>query len=477
MLCQEIDWFDHHTTGLLTSRLATEVPLVAAFTGESLAQHFEVISCVVTGVALALNQSALLTAVVLGIVPLIGFAQMVSLRQATGKSGVATGTGELLQECLTNIQTVCAYGLQSQFQSRYKSMLDAEVPQEKKQALSSASGVAVTSAMLGIFSAIVFGSGCAFMNQGWVEPRAVTGVLFPLMLCCSGLGAAFLHVKDKKAGKLAAQSIFETIDRPSAINPDLAQGRTLDQVMGSFTFHEVDFCYSLRPQTHVLSDFSLSIDAHKTTALVGQSGSGKSTVVSLLLRFYDPQAGTILLDGHDLRTLNVAWLRAKVALVQQEPVLFSGTIFDNILYGRQDASKEEVEAAAELVSVHDFVVKLPEAYNTQVGERGCQMSGGQKQRIAIARTVIRDPAILLLDEATSALDVETEHEVQAALDDLGSHIRRTTIVIAHRLSTMQAADMICVMHQGRIVEQGSHADLLTISEGHYAALVRHQLVK
>jgi len=355
--------------------------------------------------------------------------------------------------------------------------LDVETKQEKKEAVTTAFGVALMSAMFGIFPAIVFGSGCAFMNKGWVEPSAVTGVLFPLIFCSTGLGAAFLHVKDKKAGKLAAHSIFTTIDRPSAINPDLTQGGKLDKIEGSITFEKVHFSYSLRAQTMIFSDFSLSIPARTTVALVGPSGSGKSTVVSLLLRFYDPQSGTILLDCHDLRSLDVAWLRSQMALVQQEPVLFSGSVCNNILYGRLGANREEVEAAAKLANAHEFISKLPEGYETQVGERGGQMSGGQKQRIAIARAVIRDPAILLLDEATSALDSESERVVQVALDDLASRKTCTTIVIAHRLSTVQAADKICVVYQGQIVEQGSHTELLAISGGHYAALVRRQLCK
>ena len=189
-----------------------------------------------------------------------------------------------------------------------------------------------------------------------------------------------------------------------------------------------------------MEDFNLEIEPGKTVAIVGPSGAGKSTIVSMILRFYDPQSGSLLIDGYDIRLLNLAWLRHHIGIVSQEPVLFSGTIYENIRYGREDVTPDEVVAATKMANAHDFISSLPEGYDTLVGERGAQLSGGQKQRIAIARALVRDPRILLLDEATSALDAKSEGVVQVALDK--ARKGRTTVIIAHRLSTVKDADMI-----------------------------------
>ena len=210
----------------------------------------------------------------------------------------------------------------------------------------------------------------------------------------------------------------------------------------------------------------------QTVALVGESGCGKSTVISLLERFYDPETGQILLDGIDIKKLQVRWLRQQIGLVGQEPILFNTTIRENIIYGLNGgiASEEEIIAAAQAANAHKFIMDLPEGYNTSVGERGIQLSGGQKQRVAIARAIIRDPKILLLDEATSALDAESEHIVQEALERV--MINRSVIVIAHRLSTIKNANLIAVVKDGVVIEQGRHDELLHSKEGEYASLVK-----
>jgi ATP-binding cassette subfamily B (MDR/TAP) protein 1 len=205
-------------------------------------------------------------------------------------------------------------------------------------------------------------------------------------------------------------------------------------------------------------------------ALVGESGSGKSTAIALLERFYDPNSGKVLFDGLELQTLKVSWLRMQIGLVAQEPVLFNDTIRANIAYGKQgEASEEEIVAAAEAANAHNFISGLPNGYDTVVGERGIQLSGGQKQRVAIARAVVKDPKVLLLDEATSALDVESERVVQEALDRV--MVGRTTVVVAHRLSTVKGADIICIFQSGAIVEKGRHDELMQIRGGAYASLV------
>lgn len=300
----------------------------------------------------------------------------------------------------------------------------------------------------------------------------------------------------------AATRIFEMIDRVPVINSEDEIGKTLAFVRGEIEFKDVDFSYPTRPDTPVLQRFNLLVEAGKTIGLVGSSGSGKSTVISLLERFYDPVKGNILLDGHKIKKLQLKWLRSQMGLVNQEPILFSTSIKENILIGKQGASMETVVKAAQAANVHDFIMKLNDGYETkvscvfliqqnlisvapiyfdvalctyQVGQFGAQLSGGQKQRIAIARALIRDPKILLLDEATSALDAESERIVQEALDQASQG--RTTIIIAHRLSTIRKADLIGVLQSGRVIESGSHDVLMQMNNGEggaYSKMVQLQ---
>ena len=216
--------------------------------------------------------------------------------------------------------------------------------------------------------------------------------------------------------------------------------------------------FSYTPGHNALDNVSLEVNPGQMIAIVGPSGAGKTTIANLLPRFYDPQAGSILVDGHDIRTITLQSLREQIGIVPQETILFNGTVYDNILYGRLDASEAEVIAAAQAANAHEFIEKLPDQYNTSIGERGATLSGGQRQRIAIARAILKNPRILILDEATSALDTESEKLVQQALDKL--MVGRTSFVIAHRLSTVQRADLIVVLAKGAIVEQGTHSELL-----------------
>ena len=253
----------------------------------------------------------------------------------------------------------------------------------------------------------------------------------------------------------AAERVFEVLDTKPEIE-DAPDALELPAVTGRVTFDNVTFAYNNGEP--VLHNMSIDIEPGRVLAIVGPSGAGKSTVANLLPRFYDPQEGTIRIDGIDIREVTVASLREQLAMVPQDTILFSASIYENILYGRLDATREEVVQAAQSSNAHDFILQLPDGYDTQIGERGCQLSGGQRQRIAIARALLKNPRILILDEATSALDAESERLVQDALDKL--MIGRTTFVIAHRLSTIQRADSILVLEKGRMVECGSHAALL-----------------
>ena len=253
----------------------------------------------------------------------------------------------------------------------------------------------------------------------------------------------------------AAERVFEVLDTKSDIQeqPDAI---VLPTVQGHVAMNNVTFSYT--PGHNALDNVSLEVNPGQMIAIVGPSGAGKTTIANLLPRFYDPQAGSILVDGHDIRTITLQSLREQIGIVPQETILFNGTVYDNILYGRLDASEAEVIAAAQAANAHEFIEKLPDQYNTSIGERGATLSGGQRQRIAIARAILKNPRILILDEATSALDTESEKLVQQALDKL--MVGRTSFVIAHRRSTVQRADLIVVLAKGAIVELGTHSELL-----------------
>ena len=290
------------------------------------------------------------------------------------------------------------------------------------------------------------------------------------------LGQAGPGLSAVAQAKLEGGKIFAVIDKVSEIDSSLDKGLAPSKVEGKLEFRNVAFSYPMRPDHAVYKNLNLIVEAGENVAFVGPSGCGKSTAVALLERFYDPDGGAVSLDGTDLRDLRLSWLRAQIGLVSQEPVLFSGTIFDNIACGLVGddgaASRGAVEDAAKLANAHEFITSFPGGYATEVGEKGVQLSGGQKQRIAIARAIVRDPSILILDEATSALDANSEKVVQAALDGLLQQKKRTTIIIAHRLSTIRNADRIIVFTDGAVVEQGSHDELMRPdAAGRYRSLV------
>lgn len=272
----------------------------------------------------------------------------------------------------------------------------------------------------------------------------------------------------------ASLSLLETAaNRTTDIDVNPSDGPKLAAISGKLELEHVTFCYPTKPSVVVLSDFNLTIPERQTVALVGPSGSGKSTIISLLERFYDPTSGNVLVDGFNIQTLNLKWLRKQIGLVQQEPVLFAQSIRENIRCGKENATETEVIEAARRANAHGFISGLPRGYDTLVGEKSRHLSRSQKQRVAIARAVIRDPQIFLLDEATSALDPQSEKVVQDALDNIMLEERRTTIVVSHRLASVQCADRIVFVNNGQIREQGSHSALMTMN-GAYARLVRLQ---
>lgn len=329
-------------------------------------------------------------------------------------------------------------------------------------------------------NALAFWQGYRMFESGEIGD---VGTVFTVVLSVT-LGATSIllilpQIQSITAAASAAAELFSIIDKPSELDPLSHEGKTPDTCTGNVEIRNLRFAYPSRPTAPVLQDLSVSIPAGKTTALVGPSGCGKSTIVGLLERWYQPSDGQIMLDGEEISSINTYWLRSNIRLVQQEPTLFQGTIFQNLANGfvgdqhnlSEKSKMQLIEEACKAADAHDFIKRLPQGYNTQLGENAGTLSGGQRQRISIARSIISDPKILLFDEATSALDPRAEKVVQDALDRVSKN--KTTLVIAHKLATIMNADNIAVMNGGKVVEQGTHHELIE-RDGLYAAMVRAQ---
>uniref|UniRef100_A0A673H3J2 Multidrug resistance protein 1-like n=1 Tax=Sinocyclocheilus rhinocerous TaxID=307959 RepID=A0A673H3J2_9TELE len=382
--------------------------------------------------------------------------------------------GAVAEEILVAIRTVVAFNGQKKAVEKYeKNLIEAKNFGVKK--------AITTNVSMGLTQFIIFGTYALAFWYGTKlsvdEPEnysigKVLTVFFSVMIGSFSLGQGAPNLESiAKARGAAYEFIFIIFIPPRPIDSSSNEGHKPDHVKGDIEFKNIHFSYPSRKDVKILQGMSLKIPHGKTIALVGASGCGKSTTIQLLQRFYDPDSGEVTLDGHDIRSLNVCWLRENMGIVSQEPVLFGTTIAENIRYGREDATDEDIERAIKEANAYDFISKLPDKLNTMVGERGAQLSGGQKQRIAIARALVKNPKILLLDEATSALDTQSESIVQAALDK--ARAGRTTIVIAHRLSTIRSADIIAGFSEGKVVEQGTHRELMA-KKGVYYSLVMQQ---
>ena len=383
--------------------------------------------------------------------------------------------GQIVSESVGSLRTITALQLQPFARHLYAQALPATTQRKVRNALITSANAGFAHVLANASHGAFFIIGAVLKGRGLLTVQDMLVSVFVLIISAPSLGRTASSLPDELAGEIAAARLFYIIDRIPPIDSFSCEGTIPSEpCQGAIELRDIHFHYPTRPDVPIFQSYNLSIAPGKTVALVGESGGGKSTVISLLERFYDPVQGQVLLDGVDVRTLNVQWLREKIGLVSQEPTLFASSIMENIRHGKREATDDEVIEAAKMANADDFISGFPDGYNTEVGERGVQLSGGQKQRVAIARAIIKDPKILLLDEATSALDSESEEIVQAALDDLMKAKQRTTIVVAHRLSTIQDADSIAVVYDGKIVEQGTHDELIKINDGKYQRLASRQ---
>ncbi|PON33800.1 ABC transporter [Parasponia andersonii] len=477
ILRQDIAFFDTETTtGEVIGRMSGDTIIIQEAMGEKVGKFIQLASTFIGGFVIAFVKGWLLTLVLLACIPLIatagGAMSLLMSRMASRGQIAYAEAGNVVEQTIGAIRTVASFTGEKKAIEKYNNKIMIAYNVMAQQGLASGIG-------LGVVLMIVFGTyglavwfGSKLIIERGYNGGQVINVIFAIMAGGISLGQTSPSLNAFASGQAAAYKMFETIKRKPKIDAYDTVGTVLEDISGEIELKDVYFRYPARPDVQIFSGFSLHVPSGTTAALVGQSGSGKSTVISLIERFYDPDSGQVLIDGVDLRNLKLKWMREKIGLVSQEPVLFAATIRENIAYGKENATEEEIKTAIELANAAKFIFKLPEGLDTLAGEHGTQLSGGQKQRIAIARAILKNPRILLLDEATSALDTESERIVQEALERVMAN--RTTVVVAHRLTTIRNAEIIAVVHQGQIVEQGTHTELISNPEGAYSQLVRLQ---
>uniref|UniRef100_A0A8C3GPQ2 Phosphatidylcholine translocator ABCB4 n=1 Tax=Cairina moschata TaxID=8855 RepID=A0A8C3GPQ2_CAIMO len=475
---QEIGWFDVNDVGELNTRLIDDVSKINEGIGDKIGLLVQSVTTFVTGFIVGLIRGWKLTLVILAVSPVLGLSAALwakVLSAFTDKEQAAYAkAGAVAEEVLGAIRTVIAFGGQEKEIKRYRKNLEDAKRIGIKKAITANISMGVAFLLIYASYALAFWYGTTLiLNDDYTIGKVLT-VFFSVLIGAFSIGQTAPSIEAFANARGAAYAIFNIIDNEPQIDSYSETGYKPDHIKGNLEFQNVHFSYPSRPDVQILKGLNLKVNCGQTVALVGGSGCGKSTTVQLIQRFYDPKEGTITIDGQDIKSLNVRYLREIIGVVNQEPVLFATTIAENIRYGREDVTMEEIEKATKEANAYDFIMKLPKKFETVVGERGAQLSGGQKQRIAIARALVRNPKILLLDEATSALDTESESVVQAALDK--AREGRTTIVVAHRLSTVRNADLIAVFESGVITEEGNHFKLIE-RKGIYYKLVNMQTIE
>ena len=473
MLDQEVSFFDFNRTGELMSRLASDCTTLQNTVSVNVSMGLRNLGQALGGLGFMFYTSWKLSLIMLLLIPPIGIAAaFFGKRIRKYSKDFQTSLAEasiVAEESISGLRTVKSFAQESKESLRYEASLTNALATAKKRIMAIAQ-------FIGLGMTVGFAAVCFVL---WLGGREVllkemsvgdlSQFLLYLMLVAIGVGSLGSLWGDFMSGVGASTRVFEILERVPAFSDE---GQILKDFKAMIEFQKVSFSYPTRPDISVLNELSWSMKAGETIALVGTSGSGKSTVASLIPRFYEPTGGKILIDGVNLSEIKPSWLRRQIGVVSQEPILISSTIIENIRYGKPFATESEVIVAAKDANAWEFIKNFPDGLNTKVGEKGLQLSGGLKQRVAIARALLKDPKILILDEATSNLDTASEHLVQEALHRLMQG--RSTLIIAHRLNTVKFADRILVLKNGQIIQQGKHEDLSKITDGFYYQLLQRQ---
>uniref|UniRef100_A0ACD5VTZ8 Uncharacterized protein n=1 Tax=Avena sativa TaxID=4498 RepID=A0ACD5VTZ8_AVESA len=477
VLKQDISFFDvEMTTGEGISIMSANTVLIQDALGEKVGKYAELLTTFVGGFVIGFIRGWKLALVMLACIPpcilscaaVSGIRSQISARRQASYSDA----GNVVEQSIGAIRTVVSFNGEKKAIALYNTLIKKAYKATVLEGIVTGLGIGCIFCVVFCSYSLAFWYGAKLIISKGYTGGQVINVVFAILTGSMAIGNASPSISAIAEGQSAAHRLFEIINRKPKIDITDTSGIVLDDIKGDVELNNVLFRYPARPEQLILDGLSLQVPSGTTMAIVGESGSGKSTLLSLVERFYDPQAGEVLIDGINIKTLKLQWIRGKISLVSQEPLLFMTSIKDNITYGKEDATLEEIKRAAELANAANFIEKLPDAYETMVGQSGAQLSGGQKQRIAIARAILKNPRILLLDEATSALDVESERVVQEALNRIMVGI--TTLIVAHRMSTVRNADCIAVVHQGKVIERGAHDQLIKDPDGAYCQLTRLQ---
>ncbi|XP_025013797.2 putative multidrug resistance protein [Ricinus communis] len=476
----EIGWFDddENTSAAICAKFATEANMVRSLVGDRMSLLVQAVFGSIFAYALALVLSWRLALVMIAVQPLVVgsyYSRSVLMKSMSGKAQKAQKEGsQLASEAVINHRTITAFSSQKRILGLFKDTLKGPKEESVKHAWLSGLGLFSAQFFNTASTALAYWYGGRLLTEGQISAEHLFQAFLILLFTAYVIAEAGSMTSDLSKGGNAIRSVFTILDRKSEIDPDSSWGLDIKkEIKGRVDLKNVFFAYPTRPDQMIFKGLNLKIDAGNTVALVGPSGSGKSTVIGLIERFYDPTKGSILIDGQNIKNYKLRMLRSHIALVSQEPTLFAGTIRENIIYGKENATESEIRKAAVLANADEFISGMKDGYDTYCGERGVQLSGGQKQRIALARAIIKNPSILLLDEATSALDSVSESLVQEALEKM--MVGRTCVVVAHRLSTIQKSNCIAVIKNGKIVEEGSHNELVSLGRGGvYYSLIKGQ---
>ncbi|KAL2476242.1 ABC transporter B family member 15 [Abeliophyllum distichum] len=477
----EIGWFDEseNTSAAICARISTEANMVRSLVGDRLSLLTQAFFGAIFAYTLGLVLTWRLALVMMAAQPLlIGsfYSRSILMKSMSAKAQIAQKEGsQLASEAVVNHRTITAFSSQKRILGLFRDTLESPRKESIRQSWFAGVGLFSSQFLAAASTALAYWYGGRLLSQGLISPERLFQAFLALLFTAYTIAEAGSMTKDLSRGSNAVCSVFAILDRKSEIDPENSWqiDAMKNDIRGRVELRNVVFAYPSRPDQLILKGLNLKIRSGTTVALVGQSGSGKSTIIGLIERFYDPIKGSVFIDDKDIKEYNLRTLRSHIALVSQEPTLFAGTINENIAYGKQNATESEIQKAAILANAHEFISGMKDGYETYCGERGAQLSGGQKQRIALARAILKDPTILLLDEATSALDSVSESLVQEALEKMMGG--RTCIIVAHRLSTIQKSNSIAVIKDGKVVEQGSHSDLLSVGNGGaYYSLVKLQ---